>query len=46
VLGRLRTGAAAFEYRHAPDTGEIEPVLVPLIKAGESVQAGEDRKAS
>ena len=46
VLARLRAGVAAIEYRHAPDTAEIERVLVPLIKAAEGGATGEERKAS
>jgi hypothetical protein len=42
----LKAGVAGIEYRHAPDTAEIERVLVPLIKATEGGTAGEERKAS
>ena len=41
VLAKLPPGITAFEYRHAPDTAEIERVLVPLINATD-----EERKAS
>jgi DNA-binding transcriptional regulator YhcF (GntR family) len=46
VAGRLKAGAAAIEYRHAPDAGEIERVLVPLLKAADGGEAGEERRAS
>jgi DNA-binding transcriptional regulator YhcF (GntR family) len=46
VLGKLKAGVAAIEYRHAPDTAEIERVLVPLIKAADVGATGEERKAS
>jgi hypothetical protein len=26
-------GVQAIEYRHAPDTGDIERVIVPIIRA-------------
>jgi DNA-binding transcriptional regulator YhcF (GntR family) len=45
ILPRLPDGAKAIEYRHAPDTAEIERVLVPLIKPVDGA-AAEERKAS
>jgi DNA-binding transcriptional regulator YhcF (GntR family) len=45
VIAKLQTGVPAIEYRHAPDTAEIERVLVPLIKALDS-SPNEERKAS
>jgi hypothetical protein len=46
VLAKLKPGVAGIEYRHAPDTAEIERVLVPLIKAVYGASADEERKAS
>ncbi|SDA96710.1 GntR family transcriptional regulator [Mesorhizobium qingshengii] len=46
VLARLQAGVAAFEYRHAPDTAEIERVLVPLVKAAGDNTTDQERKAS
>ena len=45
VLPRLPARAKAIEYRHAPDTAEIERVLVPLIRTIDGA-AAEERKAS
>jgi DNA-binding transcriptional regulator YhcF (GntR family) len=33
VLTLLADGVQAIEYRHAPDTGDIERVIVPIIRA-------------
>lgn len=44
ILSRLPPRTKAIEYRHAPDTAEIERVLVPLIRPSDA--AGEERKAS
>jgi DNA-binding transcriptional regulator YhcF (GntR family) len=44
VIAKLHTDVPAIEYRHAPDTAEIERVLVPLIKGMSAVN--EERKAS
>jgi DNA-binding transcriptional regulator YhcF (GntR family) len=45
IMSKLQAGIPAIEYRHAPDTAEIERVLVPLIKTlGGGVN--EERKAS
>ena len=44
VMARLQTGIPAIEYRHAPDTAEIERVVVPLIR--KDVAVDEERKAS
>jgi hypothetical protein len=44
IMARLQTGIPAIEYRHAPDTAEIERVVVPLIR--KDVAVDEERKAS
>lgn len=44
IVARLPPQVPGIEYRHAPDTAEIERVLVPLIKG--SGAFGEERKAS
>jgi hypothetical protein len=33
ITSRLRPGAHAIEYRHAPDVADIERVLLPIIRA-------------
>jgi DNA-binding transcriptional regulator YhcF (GntR family) len=33
ILSRLAEGTQAIEYRHAPDTADIERVVVPIIRA-------------
>ncbi len=33
VTSRLRLGAQAIEYRHAPDVADIERVILPIIRA-------------
>lgn len=44
VTTQLKRGTPAIEYRHAPDTAEIERVLVPLIRP--DATPDETRKAS
>jgi len=44
VMAKFETDIRAIEYRHAPDTAEIERVLVPLIRGDSTVD--EERKAS
>ncbi|CAN5431428.1 hypothetical protein BH10PSE7_BH10PSE7_19100 [soil metagenome] len=46
VVTKLPAGVPAIEYRHAPDTAEIERVLVPLIKSVDGSTTSEERKAS
>jgi DNA-binding transcriptional regulator YhcF (GntR family) len=46
VIGMLRPGIPAIEYRHAPDTAEIERVLVPLVRGADGAAASEERRAS
>lgn len=46
IVAMLPAGVSGIEYRHAPDTAEIERVLVPLIKAANGGTTGEERKAS
>jgi DNA-binding transcriptional regulator YhcF (GntR family) len=36
VIARLPAGVQAIEYRHAPDTADIERVIVPIVRAAES----------
>lgn len=33
VISRLPPGISAIEYRHAPDTADIERVIVPILRA-------------
>lgn len=46
VMTKVRRGVPAFEYRHAPDTADIERVLIPIIKGADAAAASEERKAS
>lgn len=47
VIELLPAGMQAIEYRHAPDTADIERVIVPIIKAeGISPQGEENLKRS
>jgi hypothetical protein len=33
VAGQLRPGCTGFEYRHTPDPGEIDRILLPMLDA-------------
>jgi DNA-binding transcriptional regulator YhcF (GntR family) len=46
IVSKLRPGILAIEYRHAPDTAEIERVLMPIVKAFEGRETGVEREAS
>lgn len=39
VLEHLPAGVHAIEYRHAPDTADIERVIMPLVRANEARRA-------
>jgi DNA-binding transcriptional regulator YhcF (GntR family) len=47
IIKHLPAGMPAIEYRHAPDTADIERVIVPILRA-EGIQppSGEDRPAN
>lgn len=42
VTGLLPEGVQAIEYRHAPDTADIERVIVPIIRAAGVQAQGEE----
>jgi DNA-binding transcriptional regulator YhcF (GntR family) len=45
ILTRVPAGKQAIEYRHAPDTADIERVIVPIIRAaGATPQPAENLK--
>lgn len=42
VLGRLPRGAAAIEYRHSPDPGDIDRIVRPLLERAPGPDAKEE----
>jgi hypothetical protein len=46
IVSRLPPGLQAIEYRHAPDTADIERVIVPIIRAAEEQPHPSDKTAA
>ncbi|WP_165491016.1 GntR family transcriptional regulator [Lichenihabitans psoromatis] len=46
ALDQLPVGVRAMEYRHVPDPGEIERIVIPLLRDPDSPAIQPDRKAS
>jgi DNA-binding transcriptional regulator YhcF (GntR family) len=46
IVSRLPAGLQAIEYRHAPDTADIERVIVPIIRAAEEQPHPSDKTAA
>ncbi|KAA0695487.1 GntR family transcriptional regulator [Neorhizobium sp. P12A] len=46
IVSRLPPGLQAIEYRHAPDTADIERVIVPIIRAAEEQLQPSDKPAA